>query len=53
LTHEFSALTAQAFVDKVLLPLHCQHLVIGDDFHFGCDRSGDFNFLQQAGQLRF
>lgn len=46
---EFRALTAQNFVDHVLLPLHCQHLVIGDDFHFGCDRTGDVNFLRQAG----
>ena len=38
---DFRALTAQNFVDKVITPLNCQHLVIGDDFHFGCDRSGD------------
>jgi riboflavin kinase/FMN adenylyltransferase len=26
-----------------------QHLEVGDDFRFGCDRVGDFDFLQQAG----
>lgn len=47
----FRSLTAQTFVQKLLVEqLHCQHLVIGDDFRFGCDRSGDFAFLQQAGQ---
>ena len=47
---DFRALTAQNFVDKVISPLNCQHLVIGDDFHFGCDRSGDVDFLRNAGQ---
>jgi riboflavin kinase/FMN adenylyltransferase len=46
---DFRALTAQQFVDQVIAPLNCQHLVIGDDFHFGCDRTGDVNFLRQAG----
>lgn len=51
---QFRKLTAQAFVERVLLPLQCKHLVVGDDFRFGCDRSGDFGFLQQAGrQHRF
>lgn len=43
----FRGLTAQKFIEQVLQPLNCQHLVIGDDFRFGCDRSGDFAFLQQ------
>ena len=47
---QFRGLTAHAFVEKVLLAVNCQHLVIGDDFRFGCDRSGDFAFLQHAGQ---
>src|SRR5690606_23428877 len=29
--------------------LGARHLEIGDDFRFGCDRAGDFEFLQQAG----
>lgn len=43
----FRGLTAQKFIEQVLQPLNCQHLVVGDDFRFGCDRSGDFAFLQQ------
>lgn len=47
----FRALTAQQFIDRLLVQgLGCRHLVIGDDFRFGCDRSGDFALLQAAGQ---
>jgi len=47
----FRALTAQAFVNDVLVgKLHVKHLVIGDDFRFGGNREGDFQYLQQAGQ---
>jgi len=44
-------LSADAFVRAVLVDgLGVEHLEIGDDFRFGCDRSGDFAFLQQAGR---
>lgn len=44
-------LTAQEFVGQVLVHgLNIKHLQVGDDFRFGCDRSGDFTFLQQAGE---
>lgn len=44
------ALSAREFVQRLLVDgLACRHLVIGDDFRFGCDRSGDFSFLQAAG----
>ena len=44
-------LSATAFVQVVLVEgLGVKHLEIGDDFRFGCDRSGDFAFLQQAGE---
>jgi riboflavin kinase / FMN adenylyltransferase len=47
----FSQLSAQAFIDRVLLEhLHVKHLVIGDDFRFGGDRQGDFNLLVEVGQ---
>ncbi|HET8729482.1 MAG TPA: bifunctional riboflavin kinase/FAD synthetase [Moraxellaceae bacterium] len=46
----FRALTARQFIDELLVRgLGCRHLVIGDDFRFGCDRSGDFALLQAAG----
>lgn len=47
----FRALTARQFIDALLVQgLGCRHLVIGDDFRFGCDRSGDFALLQAAGR---
>jgi riboflavin kinase/FMN adenylyltransferase len=45
-----SKLSAAEFVDTILVDgLAVQHLEVGDDFRFGCDRAGDFAFLQQAG----
>lgn len=47
----FRQLSAEAFVQTVLIEaLGIKHLQVGDDFRFGCDRAGDFNFLQDAGQ---
>jgi riboflavin kinase/FMN adenylyltransferase len=44
------ALTADAFVERIVLGLGVRHLMIGDDFRFGKGRSGDFALLQQAGK---
>ncbi|WP_178082780.1 bifunctional riboflavin kinase/FAD synthetase [Pseudomonas sp. BBP2017] len=45
-----SKLSAAEFVDTILVDgLDVKHLEVGDDFRFGCDRVGDFEFLQQAG----
>ncbi len=44
-------LSAAEFIQQVLVKgLGVKYLVIGDDFRFGCDRSGDYQLLQQAGQ---
>ncbi|MFS1524588.1 bifunctional riboflavin kinase/FAD synthetase [Microbulbifer sp. 2304DJ12-6] len=44
------SLSAEAFVRRVLLQgLGIRHLVVGDDFRFGCDRSGDYRLLQTMG----
>ncbi|WP_421682476.1 bifunctional riboflavin kinase/FAD synthetase [Stutzerimonas urumqiensis] len=43
-------LSAAEFVGTVLVDgLGIRHLEVGDDFRFGCDRAGDFAFLQRAG----
>ena len=43
-------LSAAEFVHATLVEgLGVRHLEVGDDFRFGCDRAGDFNFLQQMG----
>ena len=47
---KFRQLSATAFVEKVLLTgLGIEFLVVGDDFKFGNDRSGNFDYLQKAG----
>ncbi len=47
----FQHMSAQEFVEQVLVrALGVRHLQVGDDFRFGCGRSGDFAYLQQAGQ---
>ncbi|MFW1677258.1 bifunctional riboflavin kinase/FAD synthetase [Pontibacter sp. JAM-7] len=45
------SLSADAFVQSLLLQgLDVQHFVVGDDFRFGCDRSGDYAMLKAAGE---
>ncbi len=49
--NRFMSLSAEDFVKQVLVDgLNVKALIIGDDFKFGCDRSGDFEYLKQAGQ---
>lgn len=46
----FRGYSAQAFVDELLVrDLGCRHVLVGDDFRFGCDRSGDHALLQRMG----
>ncbi len=45
---DLAALSAKEFVQRILIDsLQTRHLVIGDDFHFGRQRQGNFSFLQQ------
>ena len=44
-------LSADEFIQQVLIDgLGVQHLEVGDDFRFGCDRAGDFELLRASGQ---
>jgi riboflavin kinase/FMN adenylyltransferase len=45
------SLSAEQFIERVLVQgLAIKHLVVGDDFRFGCDRKGDYNLLQTKGK---
>lgn len=47
------SLSAEDFIEKILVEgLGIKHLVVGDDFRFGCDRRGDFSLLQTVGAER-
>jgi riboflavin kinase/FMN adenylyltransferase len=50
-TRGFSELTASKFIEQILLKsLNIKHLVVGDDFHFGKGRQGNFSTLETAGK---
>ena len=50
-THEFANLSANDFIEQLLIKkLNVKFLVIGDDFHFGYQRLGDFALLKEAGE---
>ena len=45
---ELAGLDAETFVQQILIDrLNTRHLVIGDDFHFGRNRQGNFQFLKE------
>ncbi len=46
----FRAYSAQGFINDLLVrDLGSRHVLVGDDFRFGCDRSGDHALLQRLG----
>ncbi len=47
---DFASLAPEAFVDILKDRLAVSYLVVGDDFRFGKDRTGDFTLLQQQGR---
>ena len=48
---QLRTLSALDFIDQVLVEgLAVEHLIVGDDFRFGCDRSGDFAMLTERGK---
>ncbi|MDR3492285.1 MAG: bifunctional riboflavin kinase/FAD synthetase [Gammaproteobacteria bacterium] len=49
---KFSSLSAEEFVKQILVDkLHVKAVLIGDDFRFGSQRDGDFDFLKKMGML--
>ena len=42
-------MTPETFIKEVLSRLSIKKIVIGDDFRFGANREGDFNFLKNWG----
>lgn len=50
---DFAALTADAFVERVLIDgLGVRHVAVGEDFVFGKARGGDVTLLQRLGRDR-
>ena len=48
---KLATISAEDFIQQVLIKgLGVRHLVVGDDFHFGKERHGNFATLQQAGK---
>ncbi|WP_022941674.1 bifunctional riboflavin kinase/FAD synthetase [Psychromonas hadalis] len=48
---KFANISAQNFIEVLLIgKLNVKYLVVGDDFHFGYQRKGDFQLLKQAGE---
>lgn len=49
--HVFSKMSHEAFVQDFLLgQLKTKHLIVGDDFRFGANRSGDVSYLRAQGK---
>lgn len=47
----FASQSAERFIEHLLVKsLGIKHLIVGDDFHFGKNRTGNFNMLCQAGK---
>ncbi|MBL3558259.1 MULTISPECIES: bifunctional riboflavin kinase/FAD synthetase [Marinobacter] len=50
---KFRSYSGMGFIEDVLIEgLGVRHLVVGDDFRFGCDRAGDFALLREVGEQR-
>ncbi len=50
---EVSRLTAEEFVESVLMArLRVHHIIVGEDFRFGCDQSGNVDLLAKMARGR-
>lgn len=51
-TKDFSNISPEKFVDILIEKLNCKILVVGEDYCFGKDRSGNVNILKQLGEQK-
>lgn len=52
-TDKLSSLSPEEFVDQILVQkFQVQHLLVGYDYHFGKNRSGNAEFLKEYGMYR-
>jgi len=49
---EFSQKSSEEFIDEIMRYLNIKHLVIGDNFFFGSNKSGDVNSLRKQAEDR-
>jgi len=50
-TVKFASQSAEHFIEHLLVnKLGIKHLIVGDDFHFGKNRTGNFAMLKRAGR---
>ncbi len=48
--HSLANMSAQQFVEMLYQQLQVKHLIVGDDFCFGKNRQGNFDYLLKAGE---
>ncbi len=48
--HLLANMSAQQFVEMLYQQLQVKHLIVGDDFCFGKNRQGNFDYLLKAGE---
>ena len=51
-TKDFSNISPEKFVDILIEKLNCKILVVGEDYCFGKDRSGNVDILKQLGEQK-
>lgn len=46
-TREIMCMEAEDFIEKIVRQLHVKCIVVGEDFHFGHNRRGDYHMLRE------